>query len=950
MDMIDGEMTGKYNTELPKKIRYDRDCRVPLIFSVSGHRSIRKEDYRMLFNRLCIFFKAYKKKYSHTPMMLMTPLAEGGDIIATYAALEAGFIICPVLLTDEVDLCNTFVDVGGISKEDYSDLVNGIINNYPYHITNKEEDKERKKFENIFFEKPTDRKGFKTENLSDLFQRELNGIKLSEKIVKKLWDNVEECRYESADLLAALDEPLYKKVEGPTILSKCTLHTKLFKDDKIRYNSQFKDVNAYLIANSHIVVALWDGYSYDYENGGTFNAIYMAFNGIGYKHIPYSHPMSPVTDLPEKTNETMLKCVEDCPIYWIKVRNSDERIIDRRVTDNTEQVIGHDRGEQMFDIDSEGIYIVPKMIGVDEEDIKIDDDPKKEPKRKSTKKKGFDSRYDGNYKGASCEVRCCARYIKIEEGDRGKVRKALISIPYWLLTVILVLFTIVVPIEGITKFIHDTRPKRIFWEKEEVDPETIEMILELYGHEGMAPKKESFDKWADSLKTGDSHIKVNPLSSDEMSKEMSKRMYGILPRYYQKIFEKIDALNNDIERMFLSDRKEMTEEEKEKAANKWRSRYYLLDSGKDSSVSEEMVDKIRESHAMEDMAMRYNVADTLAGKKDKIYMRWMIFLIVIALFSAISFKYYILLDGALLFMFVYVSLLFLTKLILYIRGERKTFRKFIEYRSLAETLRVQYYWGLLKINENATAAGYGYMKNQTDWIRSVMRSWNSYFMNIYSMSNSIHKDKSDDETRSGKKGCCLEDDAIDVVRECWIKGQKRYHRRKEKENKKALKTNSKHYKFFETLTEILAITALIAGIVFNEFFQQTPLTIDEISINGMIIIPSYQFKLIHLLKVVMIVTVALTAFFLSMKMRIRGGTPDQIKAKYRMFAIAEMRLRDIDNQKSVDIKEQNRARFEIMKELGEQCIAENNDWVFEHTSKDFKKGKTSDSVMDDNLV
>lgn len=942
MSESDNPSERKNNSKLPPRIRYDRDHRVPLIFSISGHRNIRKEDYKPLFDRLCIFFKAYKEKFSNTPMMLMTPLAEGGDIIATYAALEAGFIIAPVLLTDEEELCKTFIDVGGISKEDYSALVKGLINNYPGHYKDGNG--------NTFCKEPTNTKGFDTDNLADLMYRELNGIKLSDSTVKALWKNTENCAYSVDELIGDDSEPGYTTMEGPVILSKCTLHDNLSENSK-RYNSQFKDVNAYLIANSHIIVALWDGHFYDYENGGTFNAVYMAFNGIGYKHLPYSHPMSPVTDLPERTNETMLNCMEDCPIYWIKVNNSDEKVIDRRISETSEQYVGHDRGDLMFDIESEGIYIVPKMIEIDEEEIKLDEE---QEKKKSKKEKP----YDGSYKGASCDVRCCARYLNKDKPKVGIVNRALRAVFCLLISIILTVFVIFIPSEKISRPLKTIKSKVTLKPEKTIDPDTERMILELYGEEGIGPKKESFDDWKDSLSSGNTHIKVNALTSDKMSAEMARRMYGILPGYYQKIFEKMDVLNADI-------RKEFDPKEKERFFYKisvalgrkvdpgqWDSRYYLLDKGSDSHVSDELVQTIKDSHAMDDMAVRYNVANVLAGRKDKIYIRWMIALIVIALFSAISFKYYILLDGALLFMLAYVILLFTTKTILYIKGETKTFKKFIEYRSLAETLRVQYYWGLLKINENTTAVSYGYMKNQTDWIRSVMRSWNSYFMNIYSMSNSIHLKESNTETINAcQKGCCSEHDTIDVVRECWIRGQKRYHKKKEIKNKKKLRINNIHYRILETVTEFLALTALFAAILFNDYFQQIPLTVDAVYIFGKLMIPSYQFKMIHILKVFMIIAVALTAFFLSMKMRIRGGTPEQIRAKYRMFAIAEMRLKDIDGLKNVkDVEKQNRARYDILKELGEQCIAENNDWVFEHVSKDFKKGKTSDSVMDDNIM
>ena len=91
------------------------------------------------------------------------------------------------------------------------------------------------------------------------------------------------------------------------------------------------------------------------------------------------------------------------------------------------------------------------------------------------------------------------------------------------------------------------------------------------------------------------------------------------------------------------------------------------------------------------------------------------------------------------------------------------------------------------------------------------------------------------------------------------------------------------------------------------------------------------------IRIVMIALVALTSYESMGSSQIHGGTPEQIDAKRQMFAIAEMRMREAEDPE---------VRREILWELGDQCIDEMNDWVFEHKAKDFKGGTLNANPMD----
>src|SRR4028118_1481014 len=59
---------------------------VPLVIGVIGHRRLRPEDADVLRNALCNEFRAFANAYPHTPLVVLTALAQGADTLAAEAA------------------------------------------------------------------------------------------------------------------------------------------------------------------------------------------------------------------------------------------------------------------------------------------------------------------------------------------------------------------------------------------------------------------------------------------------------------------------------------------------------------------------------------------------------------------------------------------------------------------------------------------------------------------------------------------------------------------------------------------------------------------------------------------------------------------------------------------------------------------------------------------------
>jgi hypothetical protein len=76
--------------------------RIPTIFGITGHRDIFPQHESVIQEMIQKIFQDQKSKYPHTPLILLTPLAEGADRIAARAMLSAGGnIIAPLPLSKE---------------------------------------------------------------------------------------------------------------------------------------------------------------------------------------------------------------------------------------------------------------------------------------------------------------------------------------------------------------------------------------------------------------------------------------------------------------------------------------------------------------------------------------------------------------------------------------------------------------------------------------------------------------------------------------------------------------------------------------------------------------------------------------------------------------------------------------------------------------------------------
>ena len=106
--------------------------KIPIILGVTGHRNIKQEDYDNLKSSVMKIFDSLEEKYSSTPIILLTPLADGADRLVAKVALEEKYsnrikIVIPLPFDEDI-YKDTFGK--GIFKPDNDEFIKKSIQEY----------------------------------------------------------------------------------------------------------------------------------------------------------------------------------------------------------------------------------------------------------------------------------------------------------------------------------------------------------------------------------------------------------------------------------------------------------------------------------------------------------------------------------------------------------------------------------------------------------------------------------------------------------------------------------------------------------------------------------------------------------------------------------------------------------------------------------------------------
>lgn len=392
-----------------------------------------------------------------------------------------------------------------------------------------------------------------------------------------------------------------------------------------------------------------------------------------------------------------------------------------------------------------------------------------------------------------------------------------------------------------------------------------------------------------------------------------------LPGRYDATFMRMDEMNSDIESLKSEDA------------------FYKIDgcgllTGTGASTA-----AVKEASVMSDMAMRFSRMSDLAHFYDRRSKRMIGVLTLISAISSFFFYCMILFSGtmifAMLYMVVFILVLYLTQRHL----DSREHKKFIEYSTLAESLRTEFYWGMLGINDEVSRNCRGYQKSGMAWASAILKGYDSYFSNNYSLSNRVSMKN-----------------RIECAEESWIL-----------ERKYAYDIDSKEagirYGILDRLSTrgrnviaILSVATVAVGLFFMEHFDDSLFHLMDLDIGSMSVYEGTGITGYDLIKLMMIAVTVLVNIVMSLMNTVYKDADAQVISRRMTFDQALKSLSARINTSEHRVVEQKMAMFH---ELGVQLIDDSNDWVFQYMNRDFspprktinlgRKGESREAVVSD---
>lgn len=231
------------------------------------------------------------------------------------------------------------------------------------------------------------------------------------------------------------------------------------------------------------------------------------------------------------------------------------------------------------------------------------------------------------------------------------------------------------------------------------------------------------------------------------------------------------------------------------------------------------------------------------------------------------------------------------------RAESREFQsKYLDYRALAEGLRVQFFWRLLGLPDAVEDHYLDKQRDELQWIRYALRFW-----------------RLSDETRLGPQGDREEEFARhgDLVRRLWVDNQRHYfeHCAGPREKSKGDKCRGHGQSLFQF--SLVAAVGLVLAIALPLAFS---------------VVPDPSETLIDALLVLVALTIVASA------LRIGYGEKMAFLQHANRYDAIAKRFHDAQKQLSrKDLRGEEVAS--IYRDLGREALAENGDWLLIHRER-----------------
>jgi len=309
------------------------------------------------------------------------------------------------------------------------------------------------------------------------------------------------------------------------------------------------------------------------------------------------------------------------------------------------------------------------------------------------------------------------------------------------------------------------------------------------------------------------------------------------------------------------------------------------------------------------LAYHYNVLNALSIEKRDLNLKITNVLSWIAVFTSLAYSIFMLAAGNILFSVLYLVLLILSLVTTNYYYKKKTYHKYLNYRCIAECLRVEFYRRISGLSSPIHPSSYEDIRNDAIWIGFIVRAW---------VLEDLVLDKTVFEER---------EDVLDLTRSCWINSQISYHESKFEVNNKGYIKHQTWGKFLSRFNIFMAAVVLLCmTYLLND--SMSVLHIPEIKIGDILLIKALNVGYVQIARIILMIVVALAARDNFDFSSLKGGSPKEIMAKIQIFRIASIRYQ---SAKTID------ERKAVIYDLGEYSISEQYAWLFEHKKKEFKR-------------
>ena len=263
-------------------------------------------------------------------------------------------------------------------------------------------------------------------------------------------------------------------------------------------------------------------------------------------------------------------------------------------------------------------------------------------------------------------------------------------------------------------------------------------------------------------------------------------------------------------------------------------------------------------------------------------------------------------NGALraFFLFLYLTFLIIAYITWYYRATRRHYKnKYLDYRAIAEGLRVQFFWRLAGLSDSVANHYLRKQKSELDWIRNSMRTANL----LCEVNNSAN-----DKEQSPHSFGDIRDDCYRLLLKHWVDPQRKYFTTATRRDHDKRETNERWVHVCLLLG--IGVATLLLIMQLASWFLHSPHLEPELLQSSFIVIMS-----------LLLVLAALRESYAD-----KMAFAEQVKQYQRMsrlYEIAFQRLQAFLEQG----KPQDAER--VIRELGEEALAENGDWVLLHRTR-----------------